>query len=160
MINGMGDNIKKYHDAVKLLFDNDSTELFPNNNEEHTTAIIEEILLHAQKSVKILCTCLNHDVWDNQKVMDAFVNAFCRGVKIEIVTQQKMDKDSKLSKLIRSLRVSIKEETASYLTCNFIVADKKMFRFEEDASKRHALASANCPQVAIVLDEVFERACA
>ena len=148
-------NIEQYRDAVKRLFDSDSTEMFPNNNEEHTAVIINEIFCHAQQEVKIFCSCLNHDVWDDTKIKESFLEAIKRGVIFKIVTQKEIDKETKLKNTFEEFHVPIKEKVADYLTNNFIVADKKMFRFEENASERHAFACANSPKIAAKLDEAF-----
>ena len=149
------EQISKYHAMVKRLFDQNSEELFPNSSKEHSAAIIEEILLHAKHDVKIFCTHLSADVWDKERIHNAFMKAICRDVKISIITQQEVDKTSELYRLINLLKVSVRENLGSDVKCNFIVADSKMFRFEENAEERRAIASANCKELAKKLDEFF-----
>ena len=165
VIRAMRKNIEEYHRAVKSLFDQESSEWFPNNNEEHDAAITEEILLHAKKEIKIFCTCLKHDVWNNQGVINAFINAICRGVKFQIITQQNIDEGTELKWIINkaisnkelSSEISVYENIGEHLPYNFIVADRKMFRFEGNANKRQAVACANCPDIAIQLEERFDQ---
>ncbi len=149
------EQMSKYHAMVKRLFDQNSEDLFPNSSKEHSAAIIEEILLHAKHDVKIFCTHLSSDVWDKERIRNAFLKAICRNVNIAIITQQDIDKTSELYKIIDSLDVDIKENIGSDVKCNFIVSDSKMFRFEENAEERRAIASANCKELAKNLDEFF-----
>ena len=164
--NAMLQNIEEYHHAIKSLFDQESTEWFPNNNEEHDAAITEEILLHAKEEVKIFCSSFRNDVWNNLGVKEAFIKAISSGVKIQIITQQKIDEKTELKwmidkmlslNILSSNDVSVKEEIGGNLPYNFIVADRKMFRFEGNANKRQALACANCPKIAENLDYLFNR---
>ena len=149
-------SIEEYHAAIKLLFDRDSQEMFPNNNEEHTAAIIEEIFRHAKNTIKVFCTSLNHDVWGKPDIQDAFIRAFCHGIKFEFIIQKCMDMSSDLAKLIKVLKVPVKENIAADVGCNFIVADKKMFRFERDSKERHAFACANNSEISAMLETLFD----
>ena len=149
------ESIAKYHAMVKRLFDNNSEDLFPNSSKEHSAAIIEEIMLHAKHDIKIFCSRLSADVWDKEPIRNALIKAVCRGVEISVITQQQADRTSELFSLMTSLDITVREESGSDVEFNFIVADKKMFRFERDSTERSAIASANCSELAEPLDDFF-----
>lgn len=150
------DDIMAYHTAVRKMFDSESSEIFPNNNESHAAAIIEEIFLHAANNIKVFCRNLNPATWDNQGVLDALLNAASRGVLIQVYTQEEISKDSRFAKMLNLLNISEKRNVRADVSCNFVVADHKMFRFEKDANECHAIASANCPELGKALSNFFD----
>lgn len=151
------DNIEAYHAAIKKLFDKDSEEFFPNNNAAHAAAIIEEIFLHAAEEVKVFCKKLSQETWDDEGVLDAVLKAASCGIKISVLTQDAIDKNSKIYRLLELLNVCIKQNVGTEFRCNFIVADRKMFRFEKDSGECHAVGCANCPELAKDLSDFFDR---
>lgn len=151
------DNIEAYHAAIKKLFDKDSEEFFPNNNAVHAAAIIEEIFLHAVEEVKVFCRNLNPETWDDKGVLDAVLKAASCGVKIRVLTQGTIDTNSKIYHLLELVKVCINQNVGAEFRCNFIVADKKMFRFEENSNECHAVGCANCPELAEKLSDFFDQ---
>ena len=150
------DDIVAYHTAIKKLFDKDSTEFFPNNNAAHAAAIIEELFIHATKEVKVFCRNLNPKTWDDKGVLSAVLKAASCGVTIKILTQESIAENTEIYRLLSLLKISVTQNRGTQIHCNFIVADKKMFRFEDDFSKCHAVGCANCPELAEKLSNFFD----
>lgn len=147
---------EKYHSAVKQLFDEDSSQEFFNNSREHAIIVIEEILRHAKENINIFCTKLNPDVWANENVVDAFLNAIVHDVKIHICTQENME-ESTIKKFVKLFGIESKENVGKDIKCNFMVADGKMFRYEQDGSARCALVCANNRDRANQINSFFEK---
>ncbi len=147
-------NLEEYRAAIKSAFDNESAQVMLNSSKYHAMIIIEAILAHAQNNVKIFCRQLAEDVWGESRILDAIFDAIIRNVKIEICTQEAVAESSRKNSLC-NLGIALRENIRKDILFNFVVADKKMFRYEPDAAKRCAIACANDSTTAEMLDNFF-----
>ena len=151
----LSDDSKKYHKEIRKLFDENSNVIFPNSCVEHAIAILIEIFRHATKEVKIFSKELNPDAWLNSSLQDEIIAASSRNVDIKIAIQSVSIADSNIERFFQTLSITVKTLCAPNVDFNFVVADGRMFRFESDANKYHAVAGANNPQIAKELKEAF-----
>ncbi len=150
------DAIIAYHDAVKKLFDNKSTQIFSNNSLEHATAILIEIFKHAEEHVRIFSYNLEEKAWSNGDLRKAIADAYARDVDIKVAIQKETVSDTSISDFFKQLGVDIMVGRAPDVVFNFVEADQKMFRFEEDKNICHAVACANNNEVSMKLHDAFD----
>ncbi len=152
-------DFEKYHSEIRKLFDENSDVIFPNSCAEHATAILIEIFRHAIKEVKVFSKELNSNAWSNSSLQDEIIAASARNVDIKIAIQNDSVANEKIESFFQCLSIFVEKACAKQVGFNFAVADGKMFRFESDVNKYHAVASANCPKIAQKLTEAFDVFC-
>lgn len=144
-----------YADIVRKYFEDDSTEVFPNGCEEHAKVIIEQIFRHAQDYVYVLSTNLAKSTWNDSVICEAVRGALERGVSVRISIQENTIDANSLQELLSEFNIEINLNRDITLGSNFIVSDDKMFRYEENRDRVEAIASANYPELAIILRDYY-----
>ncbi|MBS1372067.1 MAG: hypothetical protein HPZ91_19155 [Lentisphaeria bacterium] len=151
-------NIWEYHCAIKKLFDKDSEEFFPNSNAEHASAILTEIFRHAKGEVLVFCHDLSESAWESECLRKAIFTAHANHVTIQTAVQvaEPDVKSQKTLAFFRELEIPIFFNRDRDFSFNFIVADRKMFRFEQDYNVCSAIACANNREVGDQLSDLFK----
>lgn len=125
-----------------------------NDSVNHARTLITELLRFAKREVWIYCSNLGKDVWEQTDVYEALGQAIANGVKINVLVQKQPDEGNKALARLDAANIIVRI-TSSDFKPNFIVADGKAFRFEEDPSVRKGVACANDQQMADALISKF-----
>ena len=144
-----------YADIVRKYFEDDSTEIFPNGCEQHAKVIIEQIFSHAEDYVYVLSTNLAKSIWNDPSILEAVRRALERSVSVRISIQRNTSDANLLEELLSEFNIEINVNRDPTLGSNFIVSDDKMFRYEENRDRVEAIASANYPELAVILKDYY-----
>lgn len=154
-----------YRALVEQMFDENSPALVSNSCTEHAIILIETLLSRATKDVRILCRDLDPVAYDEPSVIQSIVDAAAKGVAIRILVQNE-PMAKRLLQVIQSdfgskkaPEIRVCNDVAKVCSdgVNFVVADSKSFRIEEDLDRKVATASANHPTLAGRLVRLFDR---
>lgn len=160
-----------YRKLVERLSESNSSERIPNATVAHAAVLIENLFSHACESVRILSGQLNKDVYGLSGVYEKAIG-FLRGganreprKRLEILLESPPDdisdnplvrackEDPELSELCDVKIISDEKDKA--ISCHFIVADGKAWRFEPNKETPAAIACFNEPEIGKQLDEMF-----
>lgn len=137
--------------------------LLPNGSIDHASALIENLLSHAESRVRIFTGKLNPEVYGRENIVDA-ISIFLKNpdARIEILTQDGLD-DSVENPFIvvcqnKKNQCAIKNvsESDKLLEGHFVVVDDKAYRFESNKNKLSAVACFNNKNIALKLVDAFE----
>lgn len=150
-----------YRSHVEKLFDEGSSLLFQNKDKDHAAVLISTLFNKAQTEAVVLCRNLDKDFYDRPEVSASILKAANRGVNIKIRIQESPSEGKFLLDLkkLQSPNISLVTCTPARgadLPINFTIVDRKAFRLENDRNTSCAVASANKPEVAERLLEIFE----
>lgn len=159
--------LEKYRRYIEQMFDEGSDALISNSCAAHAGIVIETLLTRAKTEVNLLCRDLDNLIYDELSMIGCFIDTISRGVSIRILIQN----NPKADLLIQHLSKRIPDENKKFVqlrVCgsaarhksegfNFIVSDKRAFRFEDDLDNHVAKASANSPELAIKLTRFFDQ---
>jgi hypothetical protein len=156
-----------YEEKVKKLFDERSSEIVANSSYKHAAILYEQMFLHAQKQVNILCRNIDPQVFDAPGVLSA-VKIFLKqnNGKLNIAFQDENPMDSKFLDLIleedydktnqvqifKVGQLIVEEKTSA----NFATMDDNAYRFEPDREYCRAIASANNTNFVAKLNSFFQ----
>lgn len=169
-----------YRAHVHALFERDSDLVVSNSEPAHAAILIEALLKYSKQRVSIFCRNLNPEIYDQKKLIQELVEAvISRGVSVHVIVQENPKEGNFLQTLkllsvfCRSREKSVKDSgklphevsirqcspgsQAAMAESNFVVADRKSYRFEKDREKINAFACVNDPASANMMEVNFSR---
>lgn len=166
--------MNNYRELVERLAKTNSSERIPNATIDHATVLIENLFAHAHEKVRILSGQLNKDVYGASEILGK-ARTFLRGEcgvsnegkkRLEILLQEPQ-LDIGENPLVRMCKEEpefsnicevkcISDAKDREISCHFIVADGKAWRFEPDKRTPAAIACFNEPEIGKQLDEMFD----
>lgn len=154
-----------YESLVRSMIIGDSQGTISNGKPEHAATIFKLFFEHATTHVLIFCKDLNAEVFGDDRVLTAAMQAINRGVNIRVITQSE-PADTKFSKWLQEstarvanikLKICSPNSKLSDLETNFAVMDRRAFRFEPARDKIRAVAAINHAETAGQLGELFDQ---
>ena len=153
----------------------DSSEVINNTSIEHASLMIARMIARARTSVKIFTGSLNPAVYADEAVLRAF-GTFLLGREgnaqilvhsdgIKVTDDAIIGELSPLGKLAETFgydlyaRIKVRRlssQLQNSVSANFIVVDRKSFRFQRDIAKHDAVGSFNQPEIAEKLEPIFD----
>lgn len=157
---------EKYRYHVEQMFDEQSDAVIENTCTNHARVLIETLVSRSKEQLLLFCENLKKEFYEDPKIMGEMVTAMRRGVEIRILTQHHPEAVSLVERL-QAASGKVENGTFSIMVCdadssgakadmNFVVMDRKAFRFEEDRVNHSAVASANRKELALKLSKVFD----
>ncbi len=147
-----------YKKALENLYLTETNFYFPNDSEDHAAAVFEVFLRLAKNRVKILCRNLKASVYSKPELVAALQQALARGVKIDIISEEKPEKSAFLEFLKASIPLNsttVKTFNEKKLKVNFAVMDDIAFRWEDNNDHVKAVGNMYCKEFALKLSAYF-----
>lgn len=140
-----------YAGKLRTAMDRGGVCTFDNDGEAKAIAIVREFVRDAKGTVRLFCKSLNHDIYDNDDVVDSFCHALKKGVKMDIVIQSpEMDSHSRrLKNLFRkysdkvTVSTAYKDPALSQVRFNMCLVDNKFARMETGPEERKGQCYVN-----------------
>ena len=143
----------EYRSNVKALFDQKSPDFANNSSSRHASILIEEMVLHAQRSFVAFAGRMNPIVW-NGRVMAALADAVSRGVQVKLVVENECDPiangtmPASIQRFVRRLQPQLRDSIIKAEVSHCASGDGESLRIETDPSQKSAVFAANNPEVA------------
>lgn len=143
--------LDEYRASVKEMFAKGSSDLADNSSGRHAAILIEEMILHAERSFVAFSGTMNPEVWNGQ-VMAALEDAVNRGVDVKLVVEKTCEPISRntmpasLRAHVRKLGPNVPENVRAILS-HCASGDAKSMRVETDPVRKTAIFSANRPEM-------------
>ena len=149
----------EYRTNVKDLFEQRSSDVVDNASYRHASILIEEMILHAQRTFVAFAGRMNPQVWTPQ-VMDALTNAMQRGVEIRLLVERDCEPIINGS-MPRPVQDHVRRIMAGYLdkignVSHCASGDGESFRIEMDRVQNTAVFAANNPKIASKVVGIFD----
>lgn len=155
---GMGiDNpLARYRQMVKKILSENLGTRIDNESDEHAVVLIDELIRHAKKTVKIYCRKFSSDIWGHPCVFDAVVSALEDAVTFHVLTQE-CPEESDTQHIISAVTGSgFRLYSGEIFEINFILVDDTAFRIEPNCDCRHGFAYAKNVELASLLAQSFD----
>lgn len=173
------ENLKQYSAALDNLARNNSTDVFPNKDQQHAAIAIAKILKYSKESVVIFDDDLKGDIVNHDYVesfRSSVIDFLNRGGVLKIIISDKKEEDENLQMFLKVLQklfpnqVYVKLAMPKFKTSmreifnekiNFVVGDKNKYRLERfgenkvEEKTRQATGSFNDEEVARKILNVF-----
>ena len=139
----------------KILSENLDTRI-DNESDEHAVVLIDELIRHAKKTVKIYCRKFSSDIWGRTCVFDAVVNALEDSVKFHVLTQEHPEESDTQHIISAVTGCEFRLYSGEAFEINFILVDDEAFRVEPNFDCRHGFAYAKNEEMSFLLAQSFE----
>lgn len=152
--------MSQYRENVKALFDEGSSELIDNSSPRHAAILIEEMVAHAKKSFVAFAGRMNPDVW-SPAVMSALADALVRGVEVQLLVESECrpitdgTMPESVRKCVRKLGEHIVRKIKAIDVAHCASGDGQSIRIEMDPETKSAKFSANNPEIAARIVNIF-----
>lgn len=143
-----------YRDIFRWRLRTGNANLMFNDSPTHATVLIAELLQCAQNDVWIFCRELGEDVWCTESVLAALDVAILNKVSFHVLVQKAPSETNRALVKLTNAKIEVKMSRCNS-KANFVVADGRAYRFEEDSSVRKGFACANDATNATKLVEAF-----
>jgi len=152
-----------YRVAFERLWDEHSSHVVSNGKTEHAAALFSVFLNRAKKNVVFFCKELRDVVYDDEEVLSALDGAIARGVRIDVLVQDRSSKNSRFAEELRGAMTDGKlvfffeelPEPQKSMPFNFAYADNHAFRFEADRQEPKGVAAAWNERTVNLLQNLF-----
>lgn len=150
------DPLGLYREAFRIALSTKSDCRFSNATVSHAIVLIEELLNAAKSTFDIYCRSLGADVWCTEPILSALARAFDRGVRFRVVVQRHPDEGNAAFKFFKDRQIIVRQDNASGVESNFVIADGESFRCEIDNRRREGCAYAVNREYTDILNGLFE----
>ena len=178
------EDIPTYTYLLDILREKDSSQLIRNDSFSHATVLVENLVNHAEKEILIYSSSFCEAFYLNDSIRKAFVDSKTRGVSVKVLVHYDLTKKEDIIGQKKTIDVYLKDiyenENISirYLKSreslsldgeklnNFLVTDKKSFRYEKSTPSKQtcisstpvatkAVGSLNDKETATLLTDAF-----
>ena len=157
--------MEEYRTNVKALFDSKSSDFANNSSSRHASILIEEMILHAQRSFVAFAGRMNPIVW-NERVMTALEAAVNRGVQVKLIVESECEPiingtmPASVRQFVKRLQPQLRDHIIKAEVSHCASGDGESLRIETDPSQKSAVFAANNPEVAAkvvgIVDSLYE----
>lgn len=150
-----------YEQLICKLADSNDDLIFANDGPVHAAVVFSNIFRKAESSIYMFAGNLNGDVSNDAAYLKALENYLANKLgSFSLILEELPSSESKAFRIIKKyknlsgsnidlFKINMKDfEKLKGKLLHFIVADNKMFRFEQDASTYKALCSFNSEELA------------
>ncbi len=151
----------EYRNNVKALFKKGSSEVINNSSSRHAAILIEEMILHAEKSFVAFAGRMNPDVW-NPAVMAALGKAIEKHVDVRLLVERECSPiengtmPESVRKSVRKLGEQLAVTVKAIDVAHCASGDGQSLRIEMDPDTKSARFSANNPEIASRIVKIFD----
>ncbi len=157
-----------YRQNIEKLMLAGSSELISNTLPKHAATLLACFFKNAKSEMKILCTNLGREVFDEPEVLNSMAAASRRGIPIQVLVRGEPEAGSEFlrcfqeeaklhPKVVIKTNAELQSDLIKRLPSNFAVMDQKAFRLEPDCKNVKAVACMNLPSAAVKLSGMFDR---
>ncbi len=150
----------EYRSNVKALFDQKSPDFANNSSSRHASILIEEMVLHAQRSFVAFAGRMNPIVW-NGRVMAALADAVSRGVQVRLIVESECEPiingtmPDAVRRVVRRVQPQMLNAVKAVVP-HCASGDRESLRFETDPGQKSAIFAANNPEAAAKVVDVVD----
>ena len=153
------ENIQTYTYLLDILREKDSSQLIRNDSFSHATVLVENLVNHAKEEILIYSSVFCEAFYLNDPIKEAFESSHKRGVTVKVLVHynlsgkedtigQKKTIKMYLDEIYKDSNIAIKYldgsksiNLANMKLNNFLVTDKKSFRYEKSTPSKQACIS-------------------
>ena len=157
-----------YRQNIEKLMLAGSSEPISNTLPKHAAALLACFFRNAKSEMKILCTDLGREVFDEPEVLSSMAAAARREIPIQVLVRDEPEAGSEFLRCFReeakshpkvALQTNAEAQSnlIKRLASNFAVMDQRAFRLEPDCKNVKAVACMNLPSAAVKLSVMFDR---
>lgn len=128
-----------YRAFFRAILRQDDATRVSNDSIDHALVLIEELISFSKSTVDIYCHKLSLDVWGVPAIKKVVRTAHERGVAFRVVVQEKIDADIQAG-AFSFMCNQVKQYSNPCMRANFLIADRRSFRFEGDYTQRRGFA--------------------
>jgi hypothetical protein len=150
----------EYEEIVARMAAEKQPSRISNLGPSHASAVIKNIFLNADSSVKLFSGSMKYEFYANPEIINA-VRVFLskKDAHLQILVQDDADVGKVLNLLdpllVEKVDVRKRLDASSYLN-HYLVADRRAYRLELDDRTCKAIVNFNEPEVASVLADEFD----
>lgn len=148
--------LQVYRNTFVSLIKGNSPEIFDNSSRLHAKVIIQELIRHAERTVRIQCTNFATDIYGDSETQAIIKDAICRGVEVKIVVRRLPQENLFADELNRLREGTVTKEKDLWRT-DFCVVDSMRYRLERDGVVGSAYVCAYDTEVSELLENIFSR---
>lgn len=159
----MSAELSIYRKMFVGLIESNDTSVIENNSPAHAKVILQELVRHAQMSVRILCTHFSRGVYGDPLLQEVIKDAISRGVDVRIAIRDEFPQTLDFYNQLQQIEggpssfFTLKRDGEEAFANDFCVVDGKRFRLERDQQKGTAFVCANDAELSQRLEAWFDK---
>lgn len=154
------DDINKYIENIEFLDFIDSNKVFPNSSKDHAEALVSQLIIGAQRNIKILSS--NLDMYDKKTIIDSLNNLHDKNPDVEITIvldgdPVNLNPNNEFLRICQTFNNCTARRSTTKFGKHIVTRDGVAYRLCENLTTHKAKASFNDEQgwVGAADDQVF-----
>lgn len=147
--------MQMYRGAFRQMISQKSPRIINNDSQTCASILIEELVSHATRTVRICSRVFDDSVWGAASIHSAIRIAVNNGISFNVLCGSDISDENRTYKLLEGLNVGIMRLPPGFAIQEFLVVDEYAFRLESGIESHNGVACAYSPINAQQLIQIF-----